>query len=49
MGEDHRGEEQVEEKLPCSQNPAEKKSFRCFVAVEKIEKFNSGLLTEMYQ
>ena len=37
------------EKLPCSEKPAEKKSFRCFVAVEEIEKLNSSLLTAMYQ
>ena len=33
------------EKLPCPQKPAEKKSYRCFVAVEQIEKLNSSLLT----
>ena len=37
------------EKLPCSNKPAEKKSFRCFVAVEKIENLNSSFLTAMYQ
>ena len=49
MRENHRGEEQVEKNSHVLKKPAEKKSFRCFVAVEEIEKLNSSLLTAMYQ
>ena len=49
MGEHHRSEEQMEKNSYILKKPAEKKSFRCFVAVERIEKLNNSLLTAMYQ
>ena len=45
VGESHRNNEQVEKNSHVLKNQLKKKSFRCFVAVEKIEKLNSSLLT----
>ena len=47
VGESHRNKEQVEKNSHVLKNQLKKKFFRCFVAVEQIEKLNSSLLTAM--